>query len=146
MQRDVIMLVPPRTPDAWPCRADCTCKWLWEQENLLTPQSSPPHWCFCAHRLCAKPFAQCTSLLCRSSAGAAGSAFPAAHRGQCGPAASEGGSLDATRLLGLEAEIPEYNIATCLPFENIQREKRRRDEPSPDSPSRVSPIKIVPSR
>lgn len=99
----------------------------------------------CTQAVC-KALAQCTSLLCRSSAGAAGSAFPAAHRGQCGPAASEGGSLDATRLLGLEAEIPEYNIATCLPFENIQREKRRRDEPSPDSPSRVSPIKIVPSR
>lgn len=68
---------------------------------------------------------------------------PAAHRGECGPAASEGGSLDAARLLGLEAEILEYNIATCLPFESIQREKRRQDEPRPDSPSRVSPIKII---
>lgn len=51
---------------AWPCRADCTYKWLWEQENLLVPQSSPAHWRFWCTQAVCKALAQCTPLLCLS--------------------------------------------------------------------------------
>lgn len=46
--------------------------------------------------------------------------------------------------LGLETEILEYNIATCLPHANIQQDKSRQDAPRKDNPIRTRPHKDGP--
>lgn len=52
--------------------------------------------------------------------------------------------MPAARLLGLETEILEYNIATCLPHANIQQEKSRQDAPRKDNPIGMNPIRMRP--
>lgn len=96
--------------------------------------------------LCCGDFSLCSKLCdvlgpCFPGAAAqAGGTFPRASPwGGHGRGGSESGFVPAARLLGLETEILEYNIATCLPHANIQQEKSRQDAPRKDNPIGMRP-------
>lgn len=65
---------------------------------------------------------------------------PGGHMGQRD---SEHGFLTEAGFLGLEAEVLEYNIATCLPQANIQQDKSRQDKSHQDEPQWDAPHRIA---